>query len=138
MNKSTHFTGQPIYGQLLKLVNKQEILQLSRKGGYERYVKKLDGYTHFVILLYAVLMRYDSLREIIIGMLSEANNRSSSEFLGQIYQSLYAQHKHILADSPSTKDWEKKLYVMDSTTITLFSNILKGAGRNPKQGKKKG
>lgn len=27
---------------------------------------------------------------------------------------------------------------MDSTTITLFSNILKGAGRNPKTGKKKG
>ena len=27
---------------------------------------------------------------------------------------------------------------MDSTTITLFSNILKGAGRNPKIGKKKG
>ena len=27
---------------------------------------------------------------------------------------------------------------MDSTTITLFSNILKGAGRNPIKGKKKG
>jgi hypothetical protein len=27
---------------------------------------------------------------------------------------------------------------MDSTTINLFSNILKGAGRNPKQDKKKG
>lgn len=27
---------------------------------------------------------------------------------------------------------------MDSTTITLFSDILKGAGRNPKHGKKKG
>jgi IS4 transposase len=27
---------------------------------------------------------------------------------------------------------------MDSTTISLFSNILKGAGRNPKRGKKKG
>lgn len=27
---------------------------------------------------------------------------------------------------------------MDSTTITLFSNILKGTGRNPIKGKKKG
>ncbi|MFR9496751.1 MAG: transposase [Rikenellaceae bacterium] len=27
---------------------------------------------------------------------------------------------------------------MDSTTISLFSNILKGVGRNPKHGKKKG
>ena len=32
----------------------------------------------------------------------------------------------------------KKLYIIDSTNITLFSSILKGAGRNPKQGKKKG
>ena len=36
------------------------------------------------------------------------------------------------------KDWEKLLYMMDSTTITLFDNILKGAGRHPKSGKKKG
>ena len=27
---------------------------------------------------------------------------------------------------------------MDSTTITLFDNILKGVGRHPKSGKKKG
>ena len=27
---------------------------------------------------------------------------------------------------------------MDSTTITLFKSILKGCGRNPKEGKKKG
>ena len=28
--------------------------------------------------------------------------------------------------------------MMDSTTITLFDNILKGVGRHPKHGKKKG
>ena len=27
--------------------------------------------------------------------------------------------------------------MMDSTTITLFDNILKGVGRHPKSGKKK-
>ena len=27
---------------------------------------------------------------------------------------------------------------MDSTTISLFKDILKGVGRNPKEGKKKG
>jgi len=32
----------------------------------------------------------------------------------------------------------KKLYIMDSTTITLFKDILKGVGRNPKDGRKKG
>jgi hypothetical protein len=32
----------------------------------------------------------------------------------------------------------KRLYIMDSTTITLFKEILKGVGRNSKSGKKKG
>ena len=31
-----------------------------------------------------------------------------------------------------------RLYIMDSTTITLFKDILKGVGRNPENGKKKG
>jgi len=41
---------------------------------------------------------------------------------------------------PDSRDyeWAQKLYVMDSTTISLFSNVLKGAGRNPKIGRKNG
>lgn len=35
--------------------------------------------------------------------------------------------------------WMKRLQIIDSTTITLFSNLLfKGVGRHPKTGKKKG
>ncbi len=61
---------------------------------------------------------------------------------------IFGEVCQILADSrPSKcykgqthepKDWEKLLYMMDSTTITLFDNILKGVGRHPKSGKKKG
>ena len=32
----------------------------------------------------------------------------------------------------------KRLYIMDSTTITLFKKILKGVGRTPDNGRKKG
>jgi hypothetical protein len=73
MGKNTYFTGHPLYAQLLKLTDSQEIARISRKGSHDRYVKKLDGYSHFVIMLYAVLIRYDSLREIVVGMLSESN-----------------------------------------------------------------
>lgn len=158
MSKNKHFTGQPLFSQLLSFVDKQEIKSFSRKGGYDKYVKKFDGYSHFVVMLYGILMRYDSLREIVIGMLSEAgklqhlgidymikrstlseaNNRRSSEFFSKIYFSLYQKHKTFLADSQSTKSWEHLLHIMDSTTISLFSNVLKGVGRNPKHGKKKG
>ena len=37
------------------------------------------------------------------------------------------------------EDWIKQLRIIDSTTISLFSNaIFKGVGRHPKTGKKKG
>lgn len=158
MGKNIHFTGQPIYSQLLNLTDKRKIVELSVQGGHDRYVKKLDGYSHFVILLYGVLMRHDSLRGIVVGMLSEANklqhlgvdymvkrstlseanNRRDSEFFSQIYFSLFQKYKGFLADSRTRRSWERLLHIMDSTTISLFSNVLKGVGRNPKMGKKKG
>ena len=73
MGKDNHFSGQPLYSQILKFVDKSKIIEMSHAGGHERYVKKLDGYTHFTILLFGILQRYDSLRELVIGMLSEAN-----------------------------------------------------------------
>lgn len=158
MSKNTHFTGQPLYTQLLSLINKAQIKTLSKSGGYDRYVKKLDGYAHLVIMLYGVLMHYDSLRELVLGMLSEAhklqhlgidymvkrstlseaNLRRDSDFFARIYFKLYEQYENVLPDSRTCRSWEHLLHIMDSTTISLFSNVLKGAGRHPKQGKKKG
>ena len=80
--------------------------------------------------------------------LAEANIRRPQEFFAGVYAYLLEKYAKFLADSrPSKcykgqthepKDWEKLLYMMDSTTITLFDNILKGVGRHPKSGKKKG
>jgi len=151
MSKDTNFIGQPIYVQLLNLVNRERIKKISSRGGYDRYVKKLDGYTYFVSFLFALLMRFDTLRETVIGMmaeanklqylrvdylvkrstLSDANNRRSSQSFRDIYKHLYYQYRHVLSDSRLT-EVQKRLYTIDSTTITLFSTILKGAGRNPK------
>jgi IS4 transposase len=162
MHKITNFTGQPVFNQLLKLLTRQTIEQLSHSiKGSEDYVKKLDGYKHLVIMLFAVFNHFDSLREIEIGMqaeshkfthlgldymvrrstLSEANCRRPSEFFAQVYALLLKRYAPFLADSRNKKEqkeWERLLYMMDSTTITLFDNILKGVGRHPKTGKKKG
>ncbi|MDR2495770.1 MAG: DUF4372 domain-containing protein [Tannerellaceae bacterium] len=51
---------------MLSLIDKRKIKSISRAGGFERYVKKLDGYSHLVSMLYGVLMRHDSLRELVI------------------------------------------------------------------------
>ena len=53
MNKGTHFIGQPMYGQLINLLDKSKILRFSRENGGERYVKHFDAWQHLVIMLYA-------------------------------------------------------------------------------------
>ena len=72
MNKGTHFNGQPMYGQLINLLDKEEILKFSLKYHGERYVKHFDAYQHLTVMLYAVIKRFDSLREITDSMFPEA------------------------------------------------------------------
>ena len=162
MGKSIHFSGQPLYSQVIKLLDKSKILQISRKYGGEHYVKRFDGWTHLVVMLYAIIMRFDSLREIMASIqaearklchlgittmpsrstLSDANKRRPEIIFESIYRELYTTYRNILSsDSRQNCDtvWMKRLQIIDSTTITLFSNLLfKGVGRHPKTGKKKG
>ena len=169
MSKNSNFSGQPVYSQVINLLDKAEIIKISHEtAGSEAYVEKFGGYEHLIVMLFGVLKHFDSLRELEIGMkaeanklqhlgldylvrrstLAEANIRRPQEFFAKVYASLLERYAKFLADSrpPKTykgqthepKDWEKLLYMMDSTTITLFDNILKGVGRHPKSGKKKG
>ena len=162
MGKGTNFIGQPLLTQLLKFFDKDKILRMSRKTGGERYVKSFDGWHHLVVMLYAVLMRFDSLREITASTLAEArklnhlgittmprrstlsdaNARRPEAFFEAVYRDLLVSNRHLLsADSRngSMPPWMASLLIMDSTTIPLFSNLIfKGVGRNPKTGKKKG
>ena len=46
MGKSSNFFGQPIYGQLIKSLDREKIIEMSRKHGGEKYVKSFDGYTN--------------------------------------------------------------------------------------------
>ncbi len=74
--------------------------------------------------------------------LADANKRRSEAIFESIYRDLYATYRQVLSsDSRSGKapKWMKRLQIIDSTTITLFSNLLfKGVGRHPKTGRKKG
>ena len=103
-------------------------------------------------MLYAVIMRFDSLREIMASLqaesrklchlgirlmpsrstLSDANRRRPEIIFESIYRDLYTTYRNILSsDSRKNRDkaWMKRLQIIDSTTITLFSNLLfKGVG----------
>ena len=76
MSKSSHFSGQPLYGQVIKLLDKSKILQFSQENGGERYIKRFNVWVHLTVMLYAVIMRFDSLREIIASLLAEARKLS--------------------------------------------------------------
>ena len=74
MGKSTYFTGQPVYSQVVNLLDKEEIVKISKgTKGSEAYVKRLDGYQHLIVMLFGILKHFDSLRELEIGMKAEAH-----------------------------------------------------------------
>lgn len=55
MGKNSIFFEQTIYGQLIKSLDRDKIVEISRKHGGERYVKSFDGFTHLATMLYAVI-----------------------------------------------------------------------------------
>ena len=162
MGKSTHFSGQPLYGQVIKLLDKSKIIQISRENGGERYTKRFDVWVHLVAMPYAVIMRLDSLRETAASLLAEArkpshlgltfkigrstladaNKRRPEHIFEETYRQLYGRYRHVLSSDSrgcKTPKWMDRLQTIDSTTVTLFSNLVfKGVGRHPKTGKKKG
>ncbi|GAC1662292.1 MAG: IS4 family transposase [Flavisolibacter sp.] len=69
---------------------------------------------------------------------SEANARRSEEFFGAVYQKLYGHYKSGLSDSQNQNELLKRLFIIDSTTISLFKAILKCVGRKSIDGKSKG
>jgi len=51
---------------------------------------------------------------------------------------VYQKYSQDLSDSRQNKQDMKRLYIMDSMTISLFKAILEGVGRNSKTGKREG
>lgn len=116
MDKVTTNSGIPVFGEVIKLLNKQEITKIAEKTGANRYSKRLDAYQHLVILLYAVIGQLESLRDIELAFLpmahciqqfglsymvrrstlSDANSRRSPQFFENVYNALYAQFSPLL------------------------------------------
>lgn len=155
MSKSTFFTGQPIFTQLLGLIDRSAVKALAGAGRHDRYYKHFTTYTHLVTMLYCVFNKCTSSREVVSGMkacyhklahigvsktpgrstLCDANMKRSCEVFEQIYQHLYKRHRKLLPDSRIKCP---KLFIADSSTITLFQEILKAPSMSKRNGKRKG
>jgi hypothetical protein len=69
---------------------------------------------------------------------SDANSRRDEAFFGHVYGKLYKHYKSVLSDSQCDNELLKRIYIVDSTTISLFKAIMKCVGRKPADGKSKG
>ena len=158
MNKSTNFSGTPIIKQILNYIKPSDISRTAKKYSSDRYYKKFKTFDHLVTMIYATLSGVASLRELSTVMLacegrishlniknfpkrstlSDANSKRTSEVFGAIYGTLHKRYASFLSDSSSLKCPVNNLKIVDSTTISLFSDILKGVGRNPVNGQRKG
>ena len=158
MDKGTTNFGIPVFGQIVKMLDRHKINILADQMKANRYTKRFDAYQHLVVMLYATISHYESLREVEIGFLavarqmnhygmdymprrstlSDANNRRSPAFFEAVYMELYSRYSSVLSDSRPVKGLKRPLFIMDSTTISLFSQVFRGTGRNAINGQKKG
>jgi len=138
MNKSKFFTGQPIFSQILNYGPRHQVNLIAQKHGADHYYKNLRTYEHLVSLLYGIFNKCNGLREVTTGLqawekkihhlgisyqprkstLSDANRDRSAEVFADIYYVLLSRYGQFLSDSRSKKG--RKIYMVDSTTITLF------------------
>ena len=79
MDKGTTNSGLPVFGEIIKLLDKQRINTLADKMKANRYTKRLDAYQHLVIMLYAQLGQFESLRDIELGFLCAASRRKRGD-----------------------------------------------------------
>jgi len=158
MSKSKNFSGQPIISQVLNFIPSSIISRTAQEHNSDRYYKRFKTYDHLVTMIFATISGCSSLREISSIMLacegkinhlgltkfpkrstlSDANKNRSSQVFAAIYQSIYNRYRHFLSDRDTKKLPVEDLKIVDSSTISLFSDIIKGVGRNPINGKKKG
>ena len=68
MNKSTHFTGQPTFSQLINLIPKDLVRECIDANRSDHYYKKFTTWHHLVTMLFSSYGHCHSLREVVSGM----------------------------------------------------------------------
>ena len=158
MRKSNYFFGQSVFGQLISLIDESIINWAVKKYKTDYYVKKFTTKDQLISMLFCVMGRCNSIREVCGAMLglkgktnhfelrhlpkrstlSDANKLRTHEVFEFIYHGLLKQYKDIISDSRIKEAIRKNVKIFDSTTISLFQDILKCTGRKPQNGKSKG
>lgn len=157
MSEVRIFVGQPVLSQILDVIPNSLIHKSSRKHQSNRYYKRLPFRVHLVSLLYGVFSYCNGLRELSEGLLacegklshlgldkaparstlSDANNNRDYRVFESVYYGLLSKYHSFISDSRLKGLSIRNLKVIDSSTIQLFSDILRGVGRNRLDGSRK-
>jgi hypothetical protein len=158
MNKSNFFSGQPVFSQLIELIPNSLLTSIARRTEADRYYKTFMSRDHLIAMLYACFHNCTSLREVTTGLeasynklchlglknmprrstLADANISRPEAFFEKLYNGIYKLYYPNSPDSRLRRTIEERLFIMDSTTMTLFSDCMKGAGSPKVNGRKKG
>ncbi len=158
MHKSNYFHGQSVFGQLISLIDSNIISKAAETFQADRYVKRFKTKDHLISMLFCSFAKCTSLREVAGAMLglsgktkhfqldhipkrstlADANQRRTADVFGAIYSKLFIKYGHYISDSRIKDVIDKQIEIFDSTTISLFKDILKCVGRKPQSGKRKG
>lgn len=158
MSKNKYFSTKSVFGQLISFISTSMITKSVKKHNSDRYVKHFKSQDHLFSMLFCVFEKCTSLREVSQGMLaladkkesfrinhipkkstlSDANSNRKVEFFEEIYHSLLDKYRFVLSDSRVLVALTKNVKIVDSTTISLFKDLLKCTGRKSLSGKSKG
>ena len=158
MSKSNYFSSKSVFGQLISLIDDSVIKKEVKKCESDRYTKRFTTKDHLISMLFCSFSKCTSLREIsgaMLGLsgktssfqlnhipkrstLSDANKKRDVLVFENIYHQLLKQYGSFLSDSRIKDVINKQVKIFDSSTISLFKDIMGCVGRNPKSGKRKG
>jgi Transposase DDE domain/Domain of unknown function (DUF4372) len=158
MGKSNYFSSKSVFGQLISLIDDKIIKDAVKKLDSDRYVKRFKSKDHLISMLFCSFAKCNSLREVsgaMLGLsgktesfqlshipkrstLSDANKTRKVEFFEEIYNKLLSEYGSVLSDSRIENVLNKQVKIVDSSTISLFKDILSCVGRKAKGGKSKG
>lgn len=158
-DNSKKLVGQPIFKQLIDFIPKDKFAVLALTHKTDKHYRSFPAWTQLITMLFGIFSRCDSMGEICDGMmgmqgklnhlgLKSSPARSTAGdglrerdnvFFEKLYFELLQHFKPILSVSRINNVSFSDLFIFDSSTIRLFSDIMKGVGRNPKDdGRKKG
>jgi len=159
--KEKFFHPSPVFGQLIALVSQANVETVIRKTKADKHSKKFKTKNQLYTMLVAVICQIKSLRDLCslfqvnieklnqMGLsvpptkstLSYVNKHRNHQIFEDIYNHLCNYYQKFILDSSEPliiKGLKKKVMVIDSTIVGLFSSIMRNTGRYRLDGKKKG